>query len=101
MNINPFDLLKNAGKIQGEMGKMQAKLQNLRVRGSAGGGMVEIELNGKLECMAVRIDPQVVDSSDIPMLQDLIKAALNNAQEKARDSIQNELGPMAGGMGLA
>ncbi len=101
MNINPFDLLKNAGKIQEEMGRMQESLQALVVTGSAGGGMVEIDLNGKLECMAIRIDPTVVDPADITMLQDLVRAAFTDAHEKARAAIQSKLGPMAGAMGLA
>ena len=101
MNINPFDLLKNAGKIQEEMSRMQESLQTLVVTGSAGGGMVEIDLNGKLECVAVRIDPTVVDPADITMLQDLIRAAFSDAHEKARTAIQSRMGPMAGAMGLA
>ncbi|MDR0997519.1 MAG: YbaB/EbfC family nucleoid-associated protein, partial [Treponema sp.] len=53
MNINPFDVLKNAQKIQEQMGALQKKLALLSVTGSAGGGMVEVDINGKMEILAV------------------------------------------------
>ena len=101
MNINPFELLKNAQKIQEQMGSMQDKLGSIRAKGSSGGGMVEIEITGKMEVLAVRIKPEAVDPSDIPMLQDLIAAALGQAMEKIREKITSEVGAMAGGMGIS
>ena len=95
MNINPFDILKNAQKIQEQMGVFQEKLCYIRVTGSAGGGMVEIDLNGKMEVLALRIAPEVMDDRD--MLQDLIAAALNNSMEKIREAINQELGGLIPG----
>jgi len=95
MNINPFDILKNAQKIQEQMGAFQEKLCDIRVTGSAGGGMAEIDMNGKMEVLAVRIAPEVMD--DREMLQDLIAAAFNNAMEKIREAINSELGGMIPG----
>ena len=95
MNINPFDLLKNAQKIQEQMGVFQEKLVDIRVTGTAGGGMTEIDMNGKMEVLSVRIAPEVMDDRD--MIQDLIAAALNNAMEKIRDAINRELGSMIPG----
>jgi DNA-binding protein YbaB len=60
MNINPFDILKNAQKLQEHMGVFQEKLGSINATGSAGGGMVEVDLNGKFEVLAVRIAPEVV-----------------------------------------
>jgi DNA-binding YbaB/EbfC family protein len=100
MDINPFDLLKNAQKIQEQMGSVQEKLAVVVVTGSAGGGMVEIDINGKMEVQAVRIKPEAVDPSDITMLEDLITAAMTSAMEKVRETIAAEIGSMAGGMGL-
>jgi DNA-binding YbaB/EbfC family protein len=99
MNINPFDVLKNAQKLQEQMGALQEKLAALLVTGSSGGGMVEIDMNGKLEVLAVRIAPEAADPNDIGMLQDLVAAAFTGAMEKARERISREMGAMAGGLG--
>ena len=95
MNINPFDILKNAQKIQEQMGAFQEKLGDIQITGSAGGGMIEIDMNGRMEVLAVRIAPEVID--DIDMLQDLISAALNSAMGKIREAINQELGSMIPG----
>ena len=95
MNINPFDILKNAQKIQEQMGAFQEKLGNIRISGSAGGGMVEIDLNGKMEVLAVRISSDAME--DREMLQDVIAAAFNNAMEKVREEVNREMGTMLPG----
>ena len=101
MNINPFDLLKNAEKIQEQFGSVQEKLGSITATGSAGGGMVEIDVTGKMEVQAVRIKPEAVDPSDITMLEDLVASALGQALEKIREKISNEVGTMAGGLGVS
>jgi hypothetical protein len=95
MNINPFDILKNAQKIQEQMGTFQEKLGEITVTGSAGGGMAEIDMNGKMEVLAVRIAPEVME--DREMTQDLVAAAFNNAMEKIREAINQELGSLIPG----
>ena len=90
MNINPFDILKNANKIQEQMGTFQKKLAEIRVTGAAGGGMAEIEINGKMEILAVRIAPDAME--DRELLQDVIAAAFNSAMEKIREEINREMG---------
>ena len=97
MNINPFDLLKNAQKIQEQMGTFQEKLKQIKITGSAGGGMVEIDMNGKMEVLAVRIAPEAMDEGDREFLSDLIAAAFNSAMEKARETISQEMGAMIPG----
>ena len=99
MNINPFDLLKNAQMIQERMGVFQDKLSEITVTGSAGGGMVEIDMNGKFEAIAVRIAQEV--AGDAEMLQDLVLAAFSSGIEKAREAVTREMGAMAGGMGIS
>jgi DNA-binding YbaB/EbfC family protein len=96
MNINPFDILKNAQKIQEQMGSIQEKLGDLVVTGSAGGGMVEIDLNGRLEMTGIRIANEALDPPDIPLLQDLIKAAYTGATEKVREAVSREMGALTG-----
>jgi len=92
MNINPFDILKNAQKIQEQMGSLQEKLGCIVITGSAGGGMLEIDMNGRMEVLAVRIAPEVMEDGDREMLQDLVSAAFTNAMEKVREAIGQEMG---------
>jgi DNA-binding YbaB/EbfC family protein len=100
MNINPFDIVKNAQKIQEQMGAFQEKLGRIRVTGSAGGGMAEVDLNGRMEVLALRLDREIVDPEDVEMLQDLAAAAFTNAMEKVKEAIQREMGSLTGGMGI-
>ncbi|MDR2759604.1 MAG: YbaB/EbfC family nucleoid-associated protein [Spirochaetaceae bacterium] len=100
MNINPFDILKNAQKFQEQMGSFQERLTAITATGSSGGGMVEIDLNGRLELLAIRIAPEAVDPADIGMLQDLIVAAFTAAMEKIKEAVNTEMGALAGGMGI-
>ena len=94
MNINPFEILKNAQKIQEQMGVFQEKLEGIKVTGSAGGGMTEIDMNGKMEVLAVRIAPNAMEEGDRQMLHDLVAAAFSSAMEKVREEINSELGGM-------
>ena len=100
MNIDPFEILKNAQKFQEQLGSVQDKLGSISAVGSAGGGMVEVEISGKMEVLAVRIKPEIVDPNDITMLQDLIAAALGQAMENIKERINSEIGSLAGGMGI-
>jgi len=94
MNINPFDLLKNAQKIQEQLGVITAT-------GSAGAGLVEIDANGKLEVIAVRIAPQAIEGGDAEMLQDLVMAAFTDGMTKVKEAINSEVGAMTGGLNMA
>jgi len=100
MNINPFDLLKNAQKIQEQMSGFQDKLADICATGAAGGGLVEIDINGKLELLSVRISPQAMEGGDTEMLQDLIMAAFTDGMAKVKEAISGEVGSMAGGMNI-
>jgi DNA-binding YbaB/EbfC family protein len=94
MDINPFDILKNAQKIQEQMGEFQEKLGFLTVTGASGGGMVEIEMNGRMEIQELRIAPEAME--DREMLQTLIVAAFNSTMEKIKEEINREMGALAG-----
>jgi DNA-binding YbaB/EbfC family protein len=96
MAINPFDLLKNAQKIQEQMGVFQEKLGTIVETGSAGGGMVEIRMNGRMEILGVRILPEA--AGDVEMLQDLVAAAYASAAGKIKEALNREMGSL---MGLA
>ncbi|MCL2069424.1 MAG: YbaB/EbfC family nucleoid-associated protein [Treponema sp.] len=101
MNVNPFDFLKNAQKIQEQMGAFQEKLGAIRITGSAGGGMTEIDMNGRMEVLALRISPEAMEEGDREFLSDLIVAAFNNAMEKVREEVGREMGGMIPGMPAA
>ncbi|MDR0324216.1 MAG: YbaB/EbfC family nucleoid-associated protein [Treponema sp.] len=96
--MNPFDILKNAQKIQEQMSGFQEKLGSIITTGASGGGLVEIDINGKLEATAVRIAPEAM--GDVEMLQDLILAAFTDGTEKIREEINREVGSMTGGLNI-
>ncbi len=100
MNINPFDLLKNAKAIQEEMGKVQEELKDISATGSSGGGIVKVTVNGQFEVTDVLIDPIAVDPRDVKMLQDLIVAAAHDAGERIKEIIKEKAGPMLGGLNI-
>ncbi len=100
MNINPLDLMKNFGNIQGEISKVQGELKNITATGSSGGGIVKVTLNGSMEMLSIELDPIAVDPRDITMLQDLIVAASRDAMSRIQESIKEKMGPMLGGLNI-
>jgi nucleoid-associated protein EbfC len=94
------DIMKQAQKMKAEMDRIQAEVAATTVEGSAGGGMVTVLANGKGELLSVKIDPEVVRSEDLEMLQDLVLAAANEALRKARELLAQEVSRLAGGLGL-
>jgi hypothetical protein len=97
---NPFDFLKQFGNIQERMSEIQNRLQGISVVGSAGGDMVQIEMNGHMQVMDVRISEEAVDPEDIPMLQDLLRAAFSDALHKIKEKIREEASSLTGGLNL-
>ena len=93
-------LLQQAQEMQGRLQKMQDELAQITVTGSAGGGMVTVEANGQGAVRRVKIDPSVVNASDVEMLEDLVLVAVTEAQKKAQDLAQREMGKLTGGMSL-
>ena len=79
------------------MGSFQEKLGGIQITGSAGGGMIEIDMNGRMEVLTIRIAPEAMEGGDREMLQDLITAAFNSAMEKVREAINREVGGMIPG----
>ena len=98
--MNPMDLLKNFQNIQSKVAEAQERLKTIRATGSAGGDMVRIEITGEFTVVDVKIAPEVVDPSDIVMLQDLIRAAHADAVAKVRDTIREEMSSFTGGLDL-
>ena len=93
MNIQ--QVMKQAQQMQERLEKQMAEL---RVEASAGGGMVTAVVNGAKQVQSIKIDPEVVSKEDVEMLQDLIVAAVNDAQRKADEELQKTMGGMMGGL---
>ena len=74
--------------------RLQKQMAELRVEGNAGGGMVTVVINGAKQVQSIKIDPEVVSKEEIEMLQDLIVAAINDAQRKADDEMAQKVGGM-------
>ena len=92
------DLLKQAQEMQSRMAKIQEELANKTVQGSAGGGMVQITVNGQFNLTAVKIEPSVVNPSEKEMLEDLVLAAVNDGIRKAREMASSEMSKLTGGL---
>lgn len=93
-------IMKQAQKLQREMAQKQEALGNLIFEAASGGGMVTAKVNGKNELLELKIEPDVVDKSDVAMLQDLVIAAVNEAHRRAQEEVQKEMSSLMGGMSL-
>lgn len=93
-------ILQQAQELQGRMQKVQDELQQITVSGSAGGGMVTAEVNGQGQIRQLKLDPSVVNAADVEMLEDLVVVAVADAQKKAQEAAQEQMGKLTGGMGL-
>jgi DNA-binding YbaB/EbfC family protein len=94
------DMMKQVQKMQAKMEAMQAELEDERVEGTAGGGMVKVVANGKQQIIEVKIEKEVVDPDDVEMLEDLVVAAVNQAQEKAQDLATDKMSGLTGGLNI-
>ncbi|GIW55190.1 MAG: nucleoid-associated protein, YbaB/EbfC family [Nitrospiraceae bacterium] len=99
---NPFgnmaNLVKQAQAMQEQMAKLQEQAAAKTVTGTAGGGIVTVTANGAMQIVSVVLDPEVVKSGDVDMLQDLVTAATNEALRKARDMVSEEMKALTGGL---
>jgi nucleoid-associated protein EbfC len=93
-------ILQQAQQMQGRLQQIQEELANKTVTGVSGGGMVSVTADGKGQVRSVKLDPSVVNPSDIEMLEDLIAVAMADAQKKAADLAQEEMRKLTGGLPL-
>lgn len=92
--------MQQAQAVQGRMQQMQEELGTKTVTGSAGGGLVKVEADGKGMVRTVSLDRSVVRADDVEMLEDLIVIAVAEAQKKAAELAADEMGKLTGGLGL-
>jgi len=97
---NMGKLMKQAQQLQAKMAKIQEELSEKTIEASAGGGMVTAVANGKQEIVSIHIDQEVIDPDDTEMLQDLVLAAVNDALNRAKDMMNEEMGKLTQGMNI-
>jgi len=93
-------MMKQAQKMQAEMAEVRARMQELEVTGEAGAGMVTATANAKGELKGLSIDPSLFTPDDREVVEDLILAAIKDAQAKAAEAAQAEMAKVTEGMGL-
>ena len=93
-------MLKQAQKMQEDMANLQAELEEREYDVAAGGGVINVKINGKKELLAVKIDPEVVDPDDVETLEDLVVAAVNEAIKKVESASAEEMSKITGGMSI-
>jgi nucleoid-associated protein EbfC len=97
---NMGNLLKQAQAMQAQMAKVQEQASSKTVIGTAGGGSVTATANGAMQLVGIVIDPEVVKSGDVEMVQDLVLAASNDALRKAREMMADAMKSVTGGMNV-
>lgn len=97
---NIGSILKQAQQLGSQMGQITEEMRKRQVSGTAGGGMVEIEVNGLMEVLRCRIDPQLISQKDHELLEDLIVAAINQAISKGKQMHADSIRDLTGGLPL-
>ena len=97
---NMNGLMKQAQKMQEEMARAQAELEEREFTATSGGGAVTVVVSGKKELKSLTIEPEVVDPEDIEMLQDLVLSAVNEALRQVEETSNEEMRKITGGMNL-
>ncbi|MCE2716677.1 MAG: YbaB/EbfC family nucleoid-associated protein [Pseudomonadota bacterium] len=97
---NMNQIFKQAQQMQQKMQEIQEKSESITQEGSAGGGMVVATVNGKGQLLRLKIDPSIVNTDDVEMLEDLIIASFNDAKNKAEESINKEMSSITGGLNI-
>lgn len=93
-------MMKKVQKMQADMKKMQEELKTRTVEASVGGGAVTVVMNGEKFIESIKITPSAVDPEEVDMLEDLVKAAVNEAGAKVDDLLSQEMGKVTGGLNL-
>jgi len=100
MHPNMKEMMRQAQLLQNKLNKLQEELKHRTVEVTVGGGMVKAVANGKPEIVSITIEKEVVDPEDVEMLQDLVVAAVNEALERARQMMEDEMSKLTGGLKL-
>ncbi len=93
-------MIRQAQKMQEDMAAKQAELDAREYEVSAGGGVVNVKINGKREILSIDLEPEIVDPDDIETLSDILVAAVNEAIKRVDDTNNEELGKITGAMNM-
>ncbi len=96
---NMNNLMKQAQKMQRQMEEAQAAIQEKEITTTAGGGAVEVTINGNKEITKLHIDPDAVDPDDVETLEDVVMAAVNEAIRQMEEFSQSQMSGITGGLG--
>ena len=99
-NKNMNSVIKQAQKMQEEMERVQSEMEEKTVEATAGGGLVEVQANGKKEILSIKIKPEAVDPEDVETLEDLVLVAVNEAIKKADDMMTEGMSEITGGINI-
>lgn len=94
-------MMRQAQKMQEDMALLQEDLDSREYDVSAGGGVVNIKINGKKEIVSIEIKPEVVDPDDIEMLQDILTAGINEAIKKVETTNTEEMSKITGSLNIS
>lgn len=94
------DIMKQAQQLQARFQEAQEKVKAVEAEGQSGGGMVRVTLNGNGLATAVKIDPSLIDPKDAGLLEDLLRAAINDARAKVDARVSDEMAKATGGLPL-
>lgn len=98
--MGSFNIQEMLSQARKQYEVLQKKMQETVIEASSGGGSVTVKMDGRKQLLSVRIDPEVVKSGDVEMLQDLVTAAVNEAARQIDQTVQSTVGGMLGGMGI-
>ena len=97
---NMQQLMMKAQKMQQDVARTQAELNEREFTASSGGGMASVTVTGNKDVRSIVINPACVDPDDVEMLQDLVLSAVNEALRTATKTVEDEIGKITGGLGL-
>ena len=98
--MSGFNLHEMMSQAKRQYELLQQKMAETVVEGSAGGGTVVVKMDGRKQVLGIKIDPEMVKSGDVEMLQDMVTAAVNGASRKVDEAMQSTMGGMLGGLGI-
>ncbi|MCY4439849.1 MAG: YbaB/EbfC family nucleoid-associated protein [Deltaproteobacteria bacterium] len=90
-------LMKQAQEMQAKLAKIQEELAKKTVEATSGGGMVRVTVNGQFTLASIKVDPSVIDPEEVEMLEDLVRAAVNEGLRRAREMASEEMSKLTGG----
>ena len=94
------DLMRKAQQMQAKMAELQEEMAKRTVEATAGGGMVKVVANGRQEILSIKIEPEVIKSEDVEMVEDLVVAGVNEALRKVQEMTKEEMSKLTGGINI-